>query len=140
MHNSRKKVRYCSDSESSSQSNESESSDDQKTSKEHHRQRIESSIIEAYWQRKLISAETDNYKNHIREAMMACHAPETSPIVENAAIMQAIEEFGLVRRGNPFATANLETRPSRSTVSTQNNINIDEYAIAVAINSKGLSL
>lgn len=151
MNNSRKKLRYCFHSDTNSIKNETNlpsiettnniANKNNKLMQDSYRLRLESSIM-ADWKRKQILAETDNYKNHLREAMMSSHSPATSPIVENAGIMQAIEEFGLVSRRlrDQFLTENLETHPSRNTTNPPNINIIDEFAVTAAIHSKGLSL
>lgn len=62
--------------------------------------KTENSII-ADWKQRQYHAERDNYKNHLREAMMIPNQQHTN-MVENAGVLMAIEEFGLQQRIEPL--------------------------------------
>uniref|UniRef100_A0A336K004 CSON007407 protein n=1 Tax=Culicoides sonorensis TaxID=179676 RepID=A0A336K004_CULSO len=143
MNSSRKKIRYGFRNEIMKKESErsNETHINEKLMEKEYQIRLETRLT-ADWKRKQIAAETDNYRNHLRENLMSSNLVThlTSPIVENAGIMQAIQQFGLVLRGNQAVNDNTVSQQS-----TENNVctisqDIDEFAVTTAINRKGLGL
>lgn len=80
------------------------------------------------WEQLKMLAETDNYKNHIREAILntSTHYSDT---VEDAGVLMAIEEYGLgLARLNPLLNLYdlAEECPKSSSIKSKNSNQFDQ--------------
>lgn len=120
------------------------------------RKRLRTNGVNVIWAHLQRLADTDNHRNHIREAILNSNSQYTDT-VEDAGVLMAIEEYGLgFSRLDPrFTLANFNNSNSFETLSVdfinQNmisntgkqestqDLSFVDYAVNTAIECKGLS-